>query len=67
VGFSSEGSGFAALAEVWNGTGWRAQRTALPQGRQRLGAISCAAAGTCTAVGAVTPKGAGGQPLAEGE
>ncbi len=37
------------LAEIWNGTSWTIEPTPNPAGK--MGAVSCAAAGVCTAVG----------------
>jgi hypothetical protein len=43
-----------ALAEFWTGSSWAVQRTAQPQAREDLQAISCPAPRVCSAVGANT-------------
>lgn len=56
-----------ALAEVWNGSAWSLQGTALPASHIELNAVSCADS-ACAAVGAhATPYGVrlNFQPLAE--
>jgi hypothetical protein len=47
------GSPATTLAEAWNGAAWRMQATPNPTGGQMnaLYAVTCAASGTCTAVG----------------
>jgi hypothetical protein len=45
------------LAERWNGSSWRIQRTPNPGGSpSRLSAVTCPATGTCTAVGTSNSK-----------
>ena len=51
-------SGGQALAEYWNGRRWAWQATAAPPSRKSLAAVSCAAGGTCIAVGRQLPQGA---------
>ena len=54
VGSYGNGQGTAtALAETWNGTGWRIVPTPYPAGSfgSYLTGVSCAAAAACTAVG----------------
>ena len=52
----------------WNGASWHVQQTAAPVGHKALNAVSCAAPGTCTAVGAsYTLVNGHLQPLAERE
>jgi len=53
--FSSPGF---SLAERWNGTSWRLQRTILPNGAvsSTFTGVSCASATTCIAVGATIVK-----------
>jgi hypothetical protein len=47
-----------ALAQRWNGTSWRIQRTVLPNGAvsNTFTGVSCASATACTAVGAAIVK-----------
>ncbi len=54
VGVSTTGSGVrVTLAERWNGTTWRIQRTPNPAGARGsfLNGVSCASPSACTAVG----------------
>jgi hypothetical protein len=45
-----------ALAEYWNGRQWAQQPTAAPASGKTLAGVSCAADGTCTAVGSQLVK-----------
>jgi len=53
VGARSDKAGnpIGTLAERWNGTHWRIQRTPNPPRGGGLGAVSCTSPGACTAVG----------------
>jgi hypothetical protein len=50
----------STLAERWNGTGWRIQRSIVPSGAASgaFTAVSCASATACTAVGSAIGKAA---------
>ena len=51
--YFSQNAGPLNLAEVWNGTAWRAQATPnpIPGGRNQLNSVSCTSPRSCTAVG----------------
>jgi hypothetical protein len=51
--YSNRAGTSVSLAEAWNGTSWSLQSTPNPTGAEAsfLDAVSCATAGTCTAVG----------------
>ncbi len=53
VGWYKSSSGYAALAERWNGTEWSIQSVAKPTGATYswFGAVSCSSATACIAVG----------------
>ena len=53
VGWYKSGSGYAALAERWNGTEWSIQSVAKPTGATYswFGGVSCSLSTACTAVG----------------
>jgi hypothetical protein len=59
---SASGSGPGSVAEVWNGTAWRAERVPNPHGisstgQVALNAVSCPSTSLCVAVGTYTPNG----------
>jgi sugar lactone lactonase YvrE len=56
-----------SLAESWNGTEWKVQTTPNPAGGKavELSAVSCPAAGSCTAVGSYTNSSSNPTSLAE--
>lgn len=59
-----------ALADVWNGTTWSLQRTAIPVSHKIFFSVSCTTARTCTAAGDDTSDGGARRlalPLAEHE
>jgi hypothetical protein len=68
-------TGTSALIEAWNGTRWNQQRGVTPPAGSKelygLQAVSCTAASTCEAVGAIGYRRGSGQreapPLAAGE
>jgi hypothetical protein len=59
VGFNQKPGGTEALAEHWNGTKWRIQRTpGVPRTRHSLlTRVSCSSARACTAIGEVVRSG----------
>jgi hypothetical protein len=67
VGSTSTSTTTVTLAERWNGTAWSIQHTPNPAGAQGsgLGAVSCASASACIAVGAYNTGPTSGGSLAE--
>jgi hypothetical protein len=68
TGYSFNGSSTSAvvLAALWNGTKWTSKRPSRPPGSDsRLVSVSCAAAGSCIAVGSYTTTTDIAETLAE--
>jgi len=57
VGYPRTGSGYFAIADYWNGSGWTTARAADPGSSSLVTAVSCPSALNCYAVGQYTPKG----------
>lgn len=68
VGYYINGSGLRqALAETWEGTGWRIRSISTPSGASssELKAVSCASSTTCTSVGDYVSSTGAQLPLTE--
>lgn len=67
-GYYTSSSSNLPLAEQWNGTSWKVQDMANPDGTQvQVNGVSCTAATTCTAVGYYDKGADTDVPLAETE
>jgi hypothetical protein len=67
VGHYTDSTGLLTFAEVWNGTKWKVESTALPAGATstQLNSVSCSSATACTAVGSFDTSAGVGAALAE--
>jgi len=55
--------GNGALAEEWNGRGWKSLPTPVVTGYPHLDAVSCTSGSFCLAVGTLDPPEANGEPV----